>query len=71
MTKAIQVRIKSNTTPGLYLEGIDAILGVSIAHVGQNPPWFKLREAAKMVNYLNELESLDGYVKHEWKIVKA
>ena len=71
MSKAIQVRIKSNTTPGLYLDGIDAILGVSIPYVGEDAPTFGKREATKMVNYLNELESSGGYVKHEWIIEKA
>ena len=71
MSKAIQVRIKSNTTPGLYLEGIDTIIGMAIPYVGENAPTFGKREATKMVNYLNQLESFDGYVKHEWTIEKA
>jgi len=71
MSQAIQVRIKSKIVKGMYLDGIDAVLGVMIPYVGQNPPTFGKREATKMVNYLNELESLYGYVKHEWTIEKA
>ena len=55
----------------MYLDGVDAFLGVAIPYMGNNPPTFGKREATKIVNWLNELESQDGYVKHDWKIEKA
>jgi len=71
MSKRIEVRIKATSPNTMYLDGVDAFLGVAIPYMGNNPPTFGKREATKIVNWLNELESQDGYVKHDWKIQKA
>tara|TARA_R110000851_G_scaffold210596_1_gene363179 strand:- start:243 stop:458 length:216 start_codon:yes stop_codon:yes gene_type:complete len=68
MSNKIDVKIKSKKVNGLYLDYVDGILGVPIPYMGDNPPMFGKREATKIVNYLNALESLEGWIKHEWKI---
>ena len=52
----------------MYLDYVDAIFGVAIPYIGDNPPTFGKRDATKMVNWLNELESRPGYAQHNWII---
>ena len=68
MSKKIEATIKSKKVNGLYLDYVDGVLGLPIPYFGNNPPMFGKREATKIVNYLNALEGLEGYTKHEWII---
>jgi hypothetical protein len=68
MSKKIEVRIKAANTTRMYLDYVDAIFGVAIPYVGDNPPTFGKRDATKMVNWLNQFESRPGYAQHNWII---
>lgn len=72
MKKEQRVRIKSQKIKGMYLDGVDGVLGLAIPYYeGKNPPTFKKADAERFIEWLNSYEGDYGYVKHDWKIEKV